>query len=444
MADTSEQVVVSDTALFATPNANLANDLTYIDSGASDHCFINRADFGSDYVAFNALREGQSASKGAKFRILGQGSIMKVVESPGLNARTMLKFNSVLHTPDLTANLISVGRFDITGFSVNFGSGRATFVDPDGVNFMAGERSGSMYHLKLTNQVHAMAAKSHEKPTSLETWHRRFGHASISSIRTLAKQGLLAGLQFVGDIDAKTTCEDCIYGKHTARPYDEKFDKETEVLERAHMDIFVMTNTPSFGGAVYMMLVTDGASSVKHGYFLTHKSADVTLQALKDYVAEAETQTGKKLKRIRVDMGKEWRNEKWDEFLREKGIVMESGAPYAHRQNGVAERGIRTVIECIRCMLADSGLPKGLWAKAAATAIYLDNFIPSARHPGVVPWEVWTGKRQDVSHLRPFGCTAYAKIAPEIDQSKLLPRSIKYVMIGYFGRSAYKLYDPAT
>jgi hypothetical protein len=94
-------------------------------------------------------------------------------------------------------------------------------------------------------------------------------------------------------------------------------------------------------------------------------------------------------------------------------------------------------------MLADSGLPKGLWAEAAATAIYLDNFIPSARRPGVVPWEMWTGKRQDVSHLRPFGCTAYAKIAPEIDQSKLLPRSIKYVMLGYFGRSAYKLYDPA-
>jgi hypothetical protein len=444
MADASEHVVISDAALLATSNANSLGDLTYIDSGASDHCFVDRADFGTDYVPFDAPREGQSASKGAKFRILGQGSVTKVVESPGLNARTTLKFNSVLHTPDLTANLISVGRFDIAGFSVNFGNGRATFVDPDGINFMAGERLGSMYRLKLTNPVHAMVAKSHEKPVNLEVWHRRFGHASVSSIRALAKQGLLDGLQFVGDVDEKGTCEDCIYGKHTARPYDEKFEKEKDVLERAHMDIFVMTNTPSFGGAVYMMLITDGGSSVKHGYFLTHKSADATLQALKDYVAEAETQTGKKLKRIRVDMGREWRNDKWDEFLREKGIVMESGAPYAHGQNGVAERGIRTIIERVRCMLADSGLPKGLWAEAAATAIYLDNFIPSARHPNVIPWEVWTGKRQDVSHLRPFGCTAYAKVAPEIDQSKLLPRSIKYVMIGYFGRGAYKLYNPAN
>jgi hypothetical protein len=443
MADASEEVIISDAALLTIPNPDPNNVLTFIDSGASDHCFVSRADFGNDYVAFDVPREGQSASKGAKFRILGQGSITKTVESPGMNSRTTLKFNSVLHTPDLTANLISVGRFDIAGFSVNFGDGRATFVDSAGTKFMAGERTGSMYRLTLADPTQAMAAKSHEKPVNLEVWHRRFGHASVSSIRALAKRGLLDGLQFVGDIDEKGTCEDCIYGKHTARPYDEKFEKEKDVLERAHVDIFVMTNTPSFGGAVYMMLITDGGSSVKHGYFLTHKSADATLQALKDYVAEAETQTGKKLKRIRVDMGREWRNDKWDEFLREKGIVMESGAPYAHGQNGVAERGIRTIIERVRCMLADSGLPKGLWAEAAATAIYLDNFIPSARHPDVIPWEVWTGKRQDVSHLRPFGCTAYAKIAPEIDQSKLLPRSIKYVMIGYFGRGAYKLYDPA-
>jgi hypothetical protein len=442
MADTSENVVVSDAALLTVPSMNASESLTYIDSGASDHCFVSRADFGSDYVAFNVPREGQSASKGAKFRILGQGSVTKVVESPGV--RTTLKFSSVLHTPDLTANLISVGRFDIAGFTVAFGNGRATFTDPAGESFMMGERAGSMYKLNLTDAVHAMAAKSHEKPADLELWHRRFGHASVSSIRALAKQGLLDGLQVTGDIDARGTCEDCIYGKHTARPYDEKFEKEKEVLERVHCDLFVMTSSPSFGGASYMMLMTDGKSSVKHGYFITHKSADATLDALKEYVAEAENQTGKKLKRLRVDMGREWRNEKWDDFLREKGIIMESGAPYAHAQNGVAERGIRTVIERVRCMLADSGLPRGLWAECAATAIYVDNFIPSARNPGVIPWEVWTGKRQDVSHLRPFGCTAYAKIAPEIEHSKLLPRSIKYVLIGYYGRSAYKLYDPAT
>jgi hypothetical protein len=53
-------------------------------------------------------------------------------------------------------------------------------------------------------------------------------------------------------------------------------------------------------------------------------------------------------------------------------------------------------------------------------------------------------KRQDVSHLRPFGCTAYAKIPEEIGASKLTPRSIKYVLIDYFGRGTYKLWDRAS
>lgn len=56
---------------------------------------------------------------------------------------------------------------------------------------------------------------------------------------------------------------------------------------------------------------------------------------------------------------------------------------------------------------------------------------------------MWTRKCQDVSHLRLFGCIAYAKIAPDIAQLKLLPHSIKYRIVGYFGRSTYKLYDPA-
>ncbi|KAF9456395.1 hypothetical protein BDZ94DRAFT_1144613, partial [Collybia nuda] len=64
-------------------------------------------------------------------------------------------------------------------------------------------------------------------------------------------------------------------------------------------------------------------------------------------------------------------------------------------------------------MLADSGLPKSLWAEAAATACYVRNFVPSSCHPGVIPAEAWTGKQQDVSHLRPFGCTAFAKVPKE-------------------------------
>ena len=61
--------------------------------------------------------------------------------------------------------------------------------------------------------------------------------------------------------------------------------------------------------------------------------------------------------------------------------------------------------------------------------IYIRNLIPSARHPGVVPAERWTGKRRDVSNLLPFGCTyricqnpggyKCLEVAASIDQESL-------------------------
>lgn len=116
----------------------------------------------------------------------------------------------------------------------------------------------------------------------------------------------------------------------------------------------------------------------------------------------AELQTGKKIKRVRVNVGTEWFNQLWDAYLHEHGIIHESNMPYGHPQNSVAEHGIRTTIKGVRYMLADSGLSKSLWAKATSTAVYLCNFILSACHPGLIPAEVWSGKQQDVSHLCPF------------------------------------------
>ncbi|PPR04698.1 LOW QUALITY PROTEIN: hypothetical protein CVT26_015022 [Gymnopilus dilepis] len=366
--------------------------------------------------------------------------------------RVTLTLNSI-HTPDLVANLVSIGRFDKAGFTVTFGSGKVEFRDPDGDVILNGRGSNGIYLLDMGDDTVssqggtaslAFSARSQEKPVPIETWHRRFGHVGVSAIKQAYTKNLLDGLQITGDVDEKVSCEDCILGKQVAGPYDEEFEKETEALERVHMDIWVCTRIPSLGGAKYMLLFADGGSSHLDPYYLTNKSAEATLEAFKEYRARSEKQTGKKLRTLRSDMDPAFMSEEWQTYLRENGIKHKTGAAYSHASNGMAERAIRTVIEGTRAMLVDSGLPWNLWAEASKTFCDVRNLLPSSRHPGVVPEEMWTGKRQDVSHLWPFGCVAYAKIAPEIDQSKLAPRSIKYTMIGYFGRDAYKLYNRAS
>ncbi|CAA7267102.1 unnamed protein product [Cyclocybe aegerita] len=260
----------------------------------------------------------------------------------------------------------------------------------------------------------------------------------------MARKDLVDGLRIMDGDRAPGMCEDCIYGKQTSRPYDEDYMPETELLALVHVDLWGPTRVRSTGGARYLMVFTDDASSFCKAYFLSEKSGDATLQAIKEYRAESEHQTDRKLKKLHLDMGKEFLNWACEEYCREAGIVLKSMAPYVHASNGVPEQTNHTVVEGVRCLLCDSGLPPSLWADAAATSVYTRNLIPSSRHPGKVPAEVWTGKRQDVSHLHPFGCTAYAKVPKEVNPSKIGPISIKYSLIGYYDRDAYKLFDCHT
>ena len=70
--------------------------------------------------------------------------------------------------------------------------------------------------------------------------------------------------------------------------------------------------------------------------------------------------------------------------------------------------------------------------------------IPSSRQPRSIPAELWYGKRQDVSHLQPFGTTAYTHIPGDLNLSKLYPRLVKVSLLGYFGRESYKLLERST
>ena len=115
--------------------------------------------------------------------------------------------------------------------------------------------------------------------------------------------------------------------------------------------------------------------------------------------------------------------------------MLDFTTPYAHQQNGKAKRSMRTLLNMAHTMLADSGLPQKFWTDVVNTAVYTQNFIPAT---------AWSGQHQDISHLQPFGSTAYAHIPPKVSPSKLAPRLVKLTIIGYYDRSGYKLLDCTT
>jgi len=82
--------------------------------------------------------------------------------------------------------------------------------------------------------------------------------------------------------------------------------------------------------------------------------------------------------------------------------------------------------------MAESRLPTKYWADAVQTMVYIWNLVPSSwRH--AIPAELWHGKQQDMSYLRPFSTIAYAHIPVDLNLSKLYPQSVKTVLLGYFG-----------
>ena len=158
--------------------------------------------------------------------------------------------------------------------------------------------------------------------------------------------------------------------------------------------------------------------------------------------------TGKKLHRLRADGA--FDTAAWREYIQKHGIAQEITAPYSSSQNGLAERAIRTTMEDVRTLLRDSGLGHSYWAEAAALSIYTRNRIPSRRHPKHIPLESFTGKIQDIAHLRVFGAKCWAKILTvhgiQVNGgSKLDDRSIECCLLGYAsGSGNYKVQDVGT
>jgi len=179
--------------------------------------------------------------------------------------------------------------------------------------------------------------------------------------------------------------------------------------------------TTSRGGARYFVTFIDDFSRKIHVYLLRTKGE--VFDKFKEYKALVDNQTDMKIKTFRSNNGGEFVSKKFDNFWHECGIQRQTSAPYTPQQNGVAERANRTIMECVRSMIPTQGLDLEFWAEAVNTVVYIKNQCPTKAFESKTPQEAWTGRKPNVSHLRVFGCKAFAHILDE-KKSKLVSNSI--------------------
>jgi len=256
--------------IFMTTTQREVKDLvTYADSATSDHCFMDLKDF----ITYQSLAEKDSdtAVKGGKFTIAGTGRVDKHVVFDG--RVITLSFKDAMHTPDLSHNLISIGKLDKGGCYSVFGGSGVTFISKDNRPFLQGRGVGTMYEVDVFpmtgptaqkgnapatfvpaaqvahSNVMAFATKSHDRPTDIDTWHRRLGHVGYSIIERMAvTKDLVDGMSVTTLKRGPGMCEDCIMGKQTRRPFDDNEKRRENVLELVHIDLWGPSRTQSNSG----------------------------------------------------------------------------------------------------------------------------------------------------------------------------------------------------
>jgi len=371
-------------------------------------------------------------------RAVGVGTLTFQRES-----KPPLKVSDVLYVPWMRKNRISVSALEDRGYKVLF-RGKQVLMYPRGTPTdsarVIGVRHAKVYKfafqslLALSNSTDNRASSSE----LCEIWHRGMGHMYHGALRTL-REITTSVPNF--STDHFDTCRGCAMGKFAKSPFPSSDSRATGILDLIHSDVSSRMPHVSLSGYEYYVLFTDDHSRRTWIYFLKTKSE--VFKRFQEFRALVETQTGRKIKSLRSDNGREYTLREFVDYCAEAGIRREFTVPYNPQQNGVAERKNRSIVGAAKAMLHDQRLPLFLWAEACNTAVYLQNRSLHRALGHMTLKEAFSRKKPDIGHLRIFGCITYSYI-PKEKRTKLEPTTKKGIFVGYSETSkALRIYIPA-
>jgi hypothetical protein len=495
--------------LFNQPSANSAVALSsvknaetrnwYLDTCASFHMCPSRSAFVT-YQPYTGTKIKVANDTYAE--PVGIGKVVIEIDDG------VLELDEVRHVPALGSNLVSYGQLDDQGFglSVSETSPRYhTIVTLQGDIFNAykaddsnvyrigecaqiGNRQESTAYLATeAPDISAPASikqfkglHSHTSPTLTSTpktksqtmtlmeWHQRLAHLNAADILKLARDPnsgiVIKGSKILG------FCDICHKAKQTRKVSRTSMPRATKPLARIHIDIAGGGNTfgmkdmekedpvTSRQGAHYYMLLTDDATRYRWVFFLNKKSD--ALIVLKWWVKWMKNQ-GFQVPAF-FHMDNELVTNEMKEFCLAEGIKLEPSNPDSPWQDGVSERGIRTLSGLSRAAMLDSNLPIKFWADCVESTSLVMNEVPTSTPlfnsnvPGVsnlvskqspynIPSAAWFGTPPELLHFRKWGSpVTYHLHGSTKPNTKFDARARNGYFIGYNGKHIYRIWDPET
>ncbi|KAL5515273.1 hypothetical protein EMCRGX_G000418 [Ephydatia muelleri] len=415
-----------------------------VDSGASSH-MTQTQEFMVNYEEFGTPQK-VCLGDGRTLEAFGKGKVIVTMVFKRCEREKVTMYD-VLYVPKLACNLFSVRAAAAKGNTVKFDDSGCCIWDRRGNLLGTGSLVEKLYYLDCEttiSQEKVSIASGFPVNNKINLWHQRLGHLNEHQLKEMASQDLVKGLCIPCNT-RMSFCEKCVEGKMARKPFQSVGEiRTTRKLQLVHSDVCGPMPTESIGGSRYFVTFVDDYSRFCRVYFMKRKSE--AFDKFKEFERCSTNECGLSIGIFRSDNGGEYISKEFEKFLLDKGIHHELSAPYSPAQNGVAERINRTLMESARTMMAQAGLSDKYWAEAVVTGTYLRNRVPTRSFKEkTTPFEKWYEKKPDLSHLRVFGCMAYAYIPDANRKDKLSKKAEKLRFIGYsLQTKAYRLINDDT
>ncbi|KAJ9537911.1 hypothetical protein OSB04_030644 [Centaurea solstitialis] len=400
-----------------------------IDTGSGNHICNHLQGF----TRRKTLRKDRSNLR------VGEGTplIAEAVGSYSLSLPSglVLELNNCYYIPNMIKNVLSFDLLVDQGFYYKY-SYKMISVFKDNIFYFKATPVDGLYTVNLkdnNSEIYHISKRSKDIEDQTYLWHCRLGHINKKRVELLLKGG------FLGNFDYKPfdNCESCLSGKMTKQPFNSENERATDLLEIIHTDVCGPFSHVARGGYRYFITFTDDFSRYGYVYLMRHKSE--TFEKFKEYQNEVQNLLDKRIKFLRSDRGGEYLSDEFDNHLMECGIVSQLTPPYTPQMNGVSERRNRTLLDMVRTMMGHSSLPVSFWGHALETAAHILNRAPT-KSVEKTPYELWKGKKPNISFLKIWGCEVYVK---RPTSEKLKPKSDKCFFVGYPKTTVgYYFYNP--
>ena len=116
--------------------------------------------------------------------------------------------------------------------------------------------------------------------------------------------------------------------QNAKKSFPDSESRSKEILDLVHFDLCGPMTIASLGGYHYYVTFVDDYSQKTWIYFLKTKETEELLNKFKEFKAQVESLSGKRIKILRSNNGGEYTSTEFNDLCKEAGIKRELTIPY--------------------------------------------------------------------------------------------------------------------